>query len=70
MAVHLELHVGRRRVVGQHHVQLVQHQVGQQVGHFAVVTHQPQVGHAQHRLQQAAHLQLGQSVGNAHCQPH
>ena len=45
-------------------------QFGQQVGHLALVAHQPQVRHLEHGLQQALHLQLGQAVGNAHHQAH
>ncbi len=56
-------------MVGQHHVKLVQDQIRQQIGHLSVVAHQAQVGHTQHRPQQTPHFELGQPVGNAHCQP-
>ena len=59
----------RRGAVGQHHVQPVQRQVGQQAVELVLVAQQPQVRLGQHRLQQAAHHQLGQAVGDAHRQP-
>jgi hypothetical protein len=67
--VHLQVRIERRGVVGQHHIQPVHGQVGQEVGHFTFVAHQPQVGCAQHRLEQALHHQLGQAVRNAYRQP-
>ena len=70
MVVHLEAWVERRRVVREHHVELVHGQFGQQVGHFTLQAHQAQALHLQHRAQQPLHLQLGQAVGNAHHQPH
>ena len=70
MVVHLEARMERRRMVGQHHVELVQCQFGQQVGHFTLQTHQSQAFHLQHRAEQPLHLQPGQAIGNAHHQTH
>ena len=58
----------RRGAVGQHHVQPVQRQVGEQAVELVFVAQQAQVRLGQHRLQQPAHHQLGHAVGDAHRQ--
>ena len=62
VAVDLEVGVGRRGAVGQHHVQTVQRQVGEQLGEFVFGANQAQMRLGHHRLQQPAHRQLGQAV--------
>ena len=70
MAVEPQVGVGGCGPVGQHHVEPVQGQVGQQVVKLVFVAEQAQVGVLHGRGQQVAHRQLGQAVGNAHHQPH
>ncbi len=70
VAVKLEVGVGRRGPVGEHHVEPVQGQVGQQVFEVALVAHQAQARLGQRGRQQLAHRELGQPIGNAHHQPH
>ena len=70
MAVQLQVGVGRRGPVGQHHVKPVQCQVAQQVFKSVFVAQQPQARRLHHRLHQAAHRQLRQTVRDADCQAH
>ena len=48
----------------------MQGQIGQQVRDVTFVAQQPQVRRVDHRLHQAAHHQLGQTITDAHCKAH
>ncbi|MCY1364430.1 hypothetical protein D9M69_512310 [compost metagenome] len=70
MAVELEVGIGGRGPVGQHHVEPVQGEVGQQVVEVVFVAHQAQARLFERRGQQLAHGELGQAVGDADHEAH
>jgi ElaB/YqjD/DUF883 family membrane-anchored ribosome-binding protein len=62
--------VVRRRLAGEHQVEPVQREVGEQGLELAVVAHQAQPRRRQHRRQQSLGGQLRQPVGHADGQAH
>lgn len=62
MAVQLDIGVGWRRPVRQHHIQTVQGKVTQQLVKLALMAQQTQMGLGNYRLQQVANYRLGQAI--------
>lgn len=65
MAVQLDIGVGWRRSVRQHHIQTVQGKVTQQALKLALMAQQTQMGLGNYRLQQVANYESGQAIRDA-----
>jgi hypothetical protein len=71
VAEYFQAAAGAHGAVGQHHVQLAEREVGQQVFKFIFHAHQPHLRvHVLRGLQQAVGDQLGQRVGDADREAH
>ena len=69
MAEHLQVAAVRRRAIGQHHVEAMQGEFGEEGVELAFAADQAHLlRQVEHRFHQAKSDQLGQCVGNADCQ--
>ena len=70
MVVELDIGIHRCRPVGHDDIEPVQRQIAQQIIQLTFVAHHAQMRLGDHRQQQPVYHQLGQSVTDAHRQPH